>query len=221
MFLYVYAVREAIIKLYSGGKMSVDILSADRDDSRQSGWHGKTDQQLYEQLKGGGPASHAALSMLYDRHSVRLFSYCRRIMNDSDIAHDIFQETFVCFYELGVRGAPVQNIQAYLTRIARNKCLNEKNNKNAKSITIPLEDLDLPVLDTPYEQTELTRLINTAIEMLPEELKEALLLREMHGYSYNEIADITESSMPIVRTRIFRAKQKIRKILAPFIEDLQ
>lgn len=44
--------------------------------------------------------------------------------------------------------------------------------------------------------------------MLPDDYKEVLVLREMHGYSYNEIADIVETTMPIVRTRIYRAKQK-------------
>jgi RNA polymerase sigma-70 factor (ECF subfamily) len=56
--------------------------------------------------------------------------------------------------------------------------------------------------------------------MLPDDYKEVLVLREMYGYSYNEIADIVETTMPIVRTRIYRAKQKIRVILAPFIDDL-
>ena len=75
-------------------------------------------------------------------------------------------------------------------------------------------------MDTPYEQKELSRLISTALEMLPEDYREVLMLREMYGYNYNEIAEIVETSMPIVRTRIYRAKQKIRVILQPFIDDL-
>jgi len=95
-----------------------------------------------------------------------------------------------------------------------------KNKKKYNSTKISLENFEFPSLDTPYEQTELNRLIATALEMLPDDYKEVLVLREMYGYSYNEIAEIVETTMPIVRTRIYRAKQKIRVILAPFIDDL-
>lgn len=178
-----------------------------------------TDLQLYTMLSGGGPRAHEALSMLYKRHSPRIYSYCRKILGDVQATDDIFQETFVRFYEMGVSGQDIQNVQGYLLKISRNLCLNEKAKKYNTS-TITIENFEFPSLDTPYEQKELSRLISTALEMLPEEYREVLMLREMYGYSYNEIAEIVETSMPIVRTRIYRAKQKIRVILQPFIDDL-
>jgi RNA polymerase sigma-70 factor (ECF subfamily) len=178
-----------------------------------------TDLQLYAMLSGGGSLAHQALSMLYKRHSPRIYSYVRKILGDIQATDDIFQETFVRFYEMGVSGQDIQNVQGYLLKISRNLCLNEKAKKYNTS-TISIENFEFPSLDTPYEQKELSRLIATALEMLPEDYKEVLILREMYGYSYNEIAEIVESSMPIVRTRIYRAKQKIRVILQPFIDDL-
>lgn len=170
-------------------------------------------------LRGGGNRAHQALSMLYKRHSPRIYSYVRKILGDVQATDDIFQETFVRFYEMGVSGQEIQNVQGYLLKISRNLCLNEKAKKYNTS-TITIENFEFPSLDTPYEQKELSRLISTALEMLPEDYKEVLILREMYGYSYNEIAEIVETSMPIVRTRIYRAKQKIRVILQPFIDDL-
>jgi RNA polymerase sigma-70 factor (ECF subfamily) len=170
-------------------------------------------------LSGGGSHAHQALSMLYKRHSPRIYSYVRKILGDVQATDDIFQETFVRFYEMGVSGQDIQNVQGYLLKISRNLCLNEKAKKYNTS-TITIENFEFPSLDTPYEQKELSRLISTALEMLPEDYKEVLILREMYGYSYNEIAEIVESTMPIVRTRIYRAKQKIRVILQPFIDDL-
>jgi len=178
-----------------------------------------TDLELYAMLSGGGSHAHQALSMLYKRHSPRIYSYVRKILGDVQATDDIFQETFVRFYEMGVSGQDIQNVQGYLLKISRNLCLNEKAKKYNTS-TITIENFEFPSLDTPYEQKELSRLISTALEMLPEDYKEVLILREMYGYSYNEIAEIVESSMPIVRTRIYRAKQKIRVILQPFIDDL-
>jgi RNA polymerase sigma-70 factor (ECF subfamily) len=170
-------------------------------------------------LRGGANRAHQALSMLYKRHSPRIYSYVRKILGDVQATDDIFQETFVRFYEMGVSGQEIQNVQGYLLKISRNLCLNEKAKKYNTS-TISIENFEFPSLDTPYEQKELSRLISTALEMLPEDYKEVLILREMYGYSYNEIAEIVETSMPIVRTRIYRAKQKIRVILQPFIDDL-
>ncbi|MGA1248961.1 MAG: RNA polymerase sigma factor [Candidatus Kapaibacteriota bacterium] len=178
-----------------------------------------TDLELYAMLSGGGSHAHQALSMLYKRHSPRIYSYVRKILGDVQATDDIFQETFVRFYEMGVSGQDIQNVQGYLLKISRNLCLNEKAKKYNTS-TITIENFEFPSLDTPYEQKELSRLISTALEMLPEDYKEVLILREMYGYSYNEIAEIVETSMPIVRTRIYRAKQKIRVILQPFIDDL-
>ena len=180
---------------------------------------GCTDLELYTMLSGGDSHAHLALSTLYKRHSPRIYSYCRKILGDIQATDDIFQETFVRFYEMGVSGQEIQNVQGYLLKISRNLCLNEKAKKYNTS-TISIEHFEFPSLDTPYEQKELSRLISTALEMLPEDYREVLILREMYGYSYNEIADIVETSMPIVRTRIYRAKQKIRVILQPFIDDL-
>ena len=115
-------------------------------------------------------------------------------MGEIQATDDIFQETFVRFYEMGVLGREVQNIQGYLLKIARNLCLNEKQ-KKYNSTKISLENFEFPSFDTPYEQTELNRLIATALEMLPDDYKEVLVLREMYGYSYNEIADCEPLSL--------------------------
>ena len=186
------------------------------DPKRQNQY---SDAELYAMLKGGDSSAHFGLSKLYERYSARVYSYCRKILGDIQATDDIFQETFVRFYEMGVSGQEIQNIQGYLLKISRNLCLNEKAKKYNTS-TISIENFEFPTLDIPYEQKELSRLISTALEMLPEDYKEVLILREMYGYSYNEIAEIVETSMPIVRTRIYRAKQKIRVILQPFIDDL-
>ena len=74
--------------------------------------------------------------------------------------------------------------------------------------------------DEPAEKTELLKLITTALELLPDDYRESFVLREYDGLSYQEIAEITNSSMATVKIRLFRAKQKIRDILAPYLADL-
>lgn len=179
-----------------------------------------TDMELYLMLNGGGKTAHYALSLLYDRHSPRIYAYCRKVFGDSQAKDDAFQEAFIKLYETGVSGREVQNVQGYLLKIARNLCLNEKNKKSNRD-WVSSEYYEFSSIDTPYDKRELIELVNTAMAKLPHDYKEALILREMHGYSYNEIAEIVETTMPIIRTRIYRAKQKVRDMLSPYIQDLE
>lgn len=178
-----------------------------------------SDIELYRRLNGGGEKARIALDVLYKRCSPRIYAYCRKIMMNSPSTDDVFQETFLKFYQMGITGQEIQNVRGYLLKIARNACLNEKNKKSNRD-RVTLEEFQFPTLDVPYEQRELKNLITMAMETLPEDYREALILREVYGYSYDEIAEIINTNMPIVRTRIYRAKIKIREMLKPFIEDV-
>lgn len=162
--------------------------------------------------------AHAAFMTLYTRHSPRVFTYCRRMMGDETSAEDMFQETFVRFHRSAQDVRVMTNVPAYLLRIARNLCLNERRRK--VNGTIALEEFHLPSTHPDYESAESARLVETAIETLPEHYRDALVLKEFLGMTYNEIAEVLETTMPVVRIRIFRAKQKLRGILSPYFEDL-
>lgn len=64
-------------------------------------------------------------------------------------------------------------------------------------------------------------LITTALELLPEDYREAFVLREYDGLPYNEIAELTGASLATAKIRVFRAKEKLRKILEPYLRDSQ
>ena len=177
-----------------------------------------SDIELYAALKLEKPSSEKAFAELYARYSPRIFAYCRRILGDYDRAQDAFQETFVKFFNSAQQEREMSNVPAYLLRIARNLCLNmQRSNKGH----ISLEEYHMPSsFDRSHEKIELLSLITQAMETLPLDYKEAFILREYEGLSYQEIADMTESSLSTVKIRIYRAKQKIREILAPYIADI-
>lgn len=178
-----------------------------------------SDEELYAMLCRRDTAAHAAFEELYARHSSRVYTYCRRMLNNTAPAEDTFQETFVRLYNSAQTERTMTNVGAYLLRIARNLCLNEKQKKHHSML--PLEEFDFPARHPSYESVELAQIVETAVEALPEEYREVLIFREYLGLSYNEIADVLSTSMPVVRTRIYRAKAYLRNILAPYIEDLQ
>lgn len=176
------------------------------------------DLDLFRRLSGPEQDAQAALTILYRRYSQRIYTYCRKILGDNATAEDLLQETFVKLYESGKRGSPVENFPAYLMTIARNMCLTHKTRQT--KAYVPVEDFHLTVRDVPYEHKELLQLIHASLELLPEDYREAFVLREYNGLSYQEIAEVIGESLEVVKIRIFRAKKKLRDILAPYLADL-
>jgi RNA polymerase sigma-70 factor, ECF subfamily len=182
----------------------------------------RSDEELYAMLRSGGDPMRTAFAELYSRHAARIYTYCRKMLGIHAQAEDAFQETFARFYDAlqSDRERTVTNIGAFLLRIARNYCLNERKSKS--NGTVQFQEFHLPpYIDRGYETTELMQLVETAMEMLPVEYREALLLKEHLGLSYNDIAGITGTNLPVVRTRIYRAKCRLRDILNPYLEDLR
>jgi len=176
-----------------------------------------SDDELFVELRREKQAADGAFAELYARHSSRIWAYCRCVFGGRVSAEDIFQETFVRFFERGRDGTAVRNVPGYLLMIARNLCLNEKRGRKE---TVPFENLNIAASDMPLERTELLGLVNSALELLPDEQREAFFLREYEDLPYTEIASILGSTELSARLRVSRARKKIREILQPYMTEL-
>ncbi|MFY8000745.1 MAG: RNA polymerase sigma factor [Candidatus Kapaibacteriota bacterium] len=181
----------------------------------------QTDIALYAQLRAPKPDAERAFAELYRRHAPRINAYCKRVLGAKEEASDVFQETFARFYQSAqnTEERTMTNVPAYLLMIARNLCLQHKRNTRTM---FRFEDYDMPDNRTTrrIEETELLGLITTALELLDFDHREAFVLREYDGLSFQEIAELVNSNEATVRTRAHRAKQKIRDILTPYLHDL-
>ncbi len=178
-----------------------------------------SDNELFKLLSKKGTESELAFLEIYRRYSGRIFAYCKRFLGNKEDAMDIFQDTFVNFYQAADnKGREMTNLPAFLLRIARNLCLNfVRQNKK----TSHLEDYMRYENNSDFaENDELLGMIKIAVQQLPEDYREAFILREYEGMSYQEIAEFLNISLPLVKIRIFRAKEKLREILAPYISEL-
>lgn len=175
------------------------------------------DTELFYSIKKGDKSSEIAFSVLYRRYSSRIYAYCLRFLGDKDKAQDVFQDTFIRFYNSAKQERVMTNVPAFLLRIARNLCVNAKK---AEKRTISIEDISDFAVEDDYDNVELLGLIQKALEQLPDEYKDIFILREYDGLSYNEIAELTDESLSNVKVRLHRAKQKIREILAPYLAEL-
>lgn len=178
--------------------------------------HSLPDAELFNRLTGEKQVAEAAFSELYARHGARVYAYCLRFLGNRDEAMDVYQETFIRFFECAEKEREMTNVPGFLLKIARNACLNMRRKKKR---TVEFQDYQKLVQPASHERSELLQLINTALEMLPDEYREVFVLREYDGLSYAEIAEVVDSSLSNVKVRIFRAKQKIRQILSPYIEE--
>ena len=177
-----------------------------------------SDEELFARLHFADEAE-AAFSELYRRLGQRMYAYCVRVLGDIRLAEDIFQEAMLKFYRAGQAGTEVKNVAGYLMQTVRNLCLNGKRDRKA---TFSFEDFDLhtPSGAARYEAEELAQLVASALELLEDEYREAVVLREYDGFSYQEIAALTGCTEVNARTRVFRAKQQLRTILQPYFNDI-
>lgn len=154
---------------------------------------------------------------IYSRYSQKLYSYCMRMTSDQDDANDLFQETFLRFYRHKFGDEVVVNLLSYLLVSARNIFL---NTRRTTSRWTPFNGHD-PVIQVPmYEREELLNMIHTALELLTVPYREAFILRFYQGMSYRSMAEITGDSIASLKVRVMRAKDQIRHILAPYINDI-
>lgn len=177
----------------------------------------KTDEELYYLLYEDKQTAKRAFDEIYSRYSAKVYTYCRKVLNNAPAADDIFQDTFEKFLESTNVDRNMTNVAGFLIKIARNLCLNEKDKKYNEMLAI--EDFQLPIYDKSFEKKEMNEILNIALDALPEKYREVLILKEFLDFSYQEIADALGSTLPVVRIRIYRAKTKLREILAPYFEE--
>lgn len=154
---------------------------------------------------------------LYERYNRRIYAYCARMVSSKDRADDLFQEVFI-------RVARKRNrfhggsFSSWLFAIARNLCLNAlRDGVSHVAIEDVAETLQTPPDEAEYDPS--LELLKEAIGRLPADLREPLVLRVYNGLSYQEIADLTGIKLATVKVRIFRAKQRLHELLAPYFLD--
>lgn len=176
-----------------------------------------TDEELVAMLENEKKVAENAFQELYNRYSSMVHAYCIRVLNNLETAEDIFQETFIKFFQHVQSDRKTTNIPGFLITIARNLCLNYKRDKIP---TVSIDGYDFKTeRNQNYENRELLELITYALDLLEFEYREAFVLREYDGLAYNDIAEITGTTITNAKSRVFRAKQKIKEILQPYLQE--
>lgn len=178
-----------------------------------------SDKELVKIICKKNSKSGYAFKEIYNRYAANVHAYCLRVLSNEDQAEDIFQETFIRFFQKVDINNSTTNVPGFLITIARNLCLNQKRNKKN---TVPIEDVEYLKNDAfKYEDVQLMELITMALDLLETSYREPFVLREYNGMQYDEISEQLGITVPNAKTRVFRAKQKIKEILQPYLDELE
>ncbi len=182
-----------------------------------------TEQELIQSAKNGNAL---AFEQLIENHQQRIFSIAYRIAGNQEDAADMAQEVLVKVFRNLKHFRGDSKFSTWLYRVATTTCLDEQKKQRrhtAYSLDQELETEEGSVASqvkdtapTPEEATEqkaLRNAIHLAIGKLKDEHKKVILLREVQGLSYEEIARVLQCSEGTVKSRINRARENLKKIL--------
>jgi len=191
---------------------------------------GDADALLVERAKRGEISAFEMLVVKYQRRIERLVG---RMVRDTDLVQDIAQETFIRAYRALPQFRGESAFYTWLYRIAVNtakKALVEKKRdplvfegamvsteegEEPSRVENELSDGETP--ETVLAGKQVADTVNAAIDALSEDLRQAIVLREIEGLSYEEIADVMNCPIGTVRSRIFRAREAIASKLRPLL----
>ncbi len=157
-----------------------------------------------------------AFSLIVRAYEIPVFNYVLRLVGDRALAEDLTQEVFIRVFQGLPKFSLRSKFTTWLFQVTKNRVLDElRASERRPRALVALDDAPpLEVLDAPAEQAETIEALWTAVDELNTDLKMALLLRDVVGLSYNEIADSLDTTLATVKWRIFKAREEVQLSLA-------
>jgi len=208
--------------------VSHPVRKADRLETKREGMsEAQVDQLLVERVQKG---DKKAFDLLISKYQHRIISLVARYVSDHAEALDVAQEAFIKAYRAIDRFRGDSAFYTWLYRIAINTAKNWLVARKRRPPAFDIDAADAEQYDmesrlkeqgTPENELmreEIKRTVFDTIAELPEDLRTAIMLREMEGMSYEDIAVTMDCPIGTVRSRIFRAREAIDDKLKPLVE---
>ena len=185
------------------------------------------DAELVKRVQAG---DKAAFDILVQKYQHKVVNLINRFVSDQTECYDIAQDAFIKAYRAIGNFRGDSQFYTWLYRIAANTAKNHLASRARKtpSYSVDVDDAEhyegesgLKEYTTPENlllTDEIERTVFQAIAVLPDDLKSAIMLREIEGLSYEEIAEVMDCPIGTVRSRIFRARDAIDRELRPLLE---
>ncbi len=180
------------------------------------------EMELVARARGGDVAAFTALVRRYEN---RVYNLAFRMLGNADDAADVAQETFLAAYEGLGRFRAESALYTWLYRIAVNKALSRRRAKSSRREFVPADDPS-PLLtaasrfqapDEVAEEKERAVIVQDAISRLPGDLRAVVILKDIEGLEYEEIAGVLKLALGTVKSRLHRARLSLRETLARYL----
>lgn len=182
------------------------------------------DNKIIEQFKNGDTSVFAEIVLKYQD---KIYNLCRYMLEAPQDAEDAAQDTFIKAYQ-GLRNySPTASFYTWLYRIAVNTCLDHKRKFSLLSYLFSADNENhidsfpsqAPSPESAYATKQSMQALQSALNHLSEKLRVVIVLSELEGLSYEEIAEVLDVSVGTVKSRIFRARDELRKNMKKITEQ--
>ena len=177
------------------------------------------DFALIKRFNDGDESSFRVLVL---RHKDKVRNLVFLTVGDREMVDDISQDVFITVFNKLKYFRFESQFTTWLYRITVNKCKDQLRKIKIRSIFVPMNDSEEALGGVTHEAAyvDTTEIVQQAIARLPEKLRVPLLMREIDGQSYKEIADSLGCEVGTIKSRIFRARESLKDLLQPFERDL-
>ena len=163
-----------------------------------------------------------AFEILMEKHESKMYAVALRMCKNREDAQDCLQDAMLRIYKALPTFKGQSSFSTWAYRITMNTCLDDLRRKKVRQAQSLDQMLDIgwaPVdenntAERHLENNELKRNLSRAIQSLPEEMRAAVVLRDIQGFSYEEIANVLSTNVGTVKSRISRGREKLREILS-------
>ncbi len=172
-------------------------------------------------VERAGRGDSAAFEQLMEAHESRMYAVALRMCGNREDAQDCLQEAMIRIYRAMGSFKGQSSFATWAYRITMDSCLDElrrRKNRQATSLDAlldvgfsPADEVNTPERSSLAEEKK--RALERAIAELPEDMKAAVVLRDVQGLSYEEIADVLQANVGTIKSRISRGREKLRQIL--------
>jgi RNA polymerase sigma-70 factor, ECF subfamily len=182
------------------------------------------EMEIIKKVKKG---DSSAFEILVQTYQGRIYTLCRYLLKNPQDAEDAAQDTFVKAFQ-GLKGfTPTSAFYTWLYRIAINTCLDFKRKSSLQSFYSSADirkELDmvpskLPSPESAYAAKESIHALRASLNSISDKLRVVILLKEIEGLPYEEIAKVLDVSVGTVKSRISRAREELRKRMENFTEQ--
>jgi RNA polymerase sigma-70 factor (ECF subfamily) len=171
------------------------------------------DREIVARVRAG---DQEAYRLLVRRYQDMLFRHALRMTSEHDVAADLVQASFVKAYTNLANCRDPERFGAWLYRILANACKDHLKSKRRRDVSLEDQTNLADAAVSPasaLERSELRAVLNSAIGKLPESLREAFVLKHVEGRSYEEIAELLDTSVPALKMRVHRAREALKDAL--------